>query len=284
MTSSLSSSALLFERMHLQPLAHEFDTLYRSEHRYGGFGRVVRTLDPALPGEVEPFSFLSGDLLHHIADELALRSDQTVADLGCGRGGPGLWLARRAGAELVGIDCSAVAVAQARHRAIAFGMQDRSRFVVNDLTATGLADASASAAVSIDALQYPVDRRAAVAEARRLLRRGGRLVLTGWHPRHADDLRVPPRHRVTDWPSVLRAGGFAEIGCHTRSVWDDAYLCIYRSALQIGDPGPDAGARRVAERGSATPARRPPAAAGRRHCGRRLNHRFKRLSVAAIAS
>jgi hypothetical protein len=33
--------------------------------------------------------------------------DQTMVDLGCGRGGPGLWLASRAGAHLIGIDASA---------------------------------------------------------------------------------------------------------------------------------------------------------------------------------
>ena len=41
------------------------------------------------------------------------------AFLGCGRGGPGLWLAQQAGAALVGVDLSPVAVDQAAARSAA---------------------------------------------------------------------------------------------------------------------------------------------------------------------
>jgi hypothetical protein len=44
-------------------------------------------------GEVEPFSFVSAALLGHLARALGLSPGETLVDLGCGRGGPGLWLA-----------------------------------------------------------------------------------------------------------------------------------------------------------------------------------------------
>ncbi|MFG1953962.1 class I SAM-dependent methyltransferase [Micromonospora sp. NPDC048830] len=226
------------DREHPTPSA-EFDALFHGEHRSGGFARVARLADPALPEEIEPFSFLSTDLLHHIASALALQPGDILADLGCGRGGPGLWLARDGHAKLVGIDFSPVAVAQARQRAALFGLDRNARFVTSELTATGLPDASVSAAVSIDAIQYAPGRTAAATEARRILRPGGRLVLTGWHPRTPGDPRLSARHRDTDWPAVLRTVGFTAVRCHTRTTWTDIYLRIYRTALQMGDPDGD---------------------------------------------
>lgn len=215
-----------------------FDALFRSEQHGGGFSKVAHLADPTLPPEVEPFSFLCSDLLRHIAASLVLRPDDTLVDLGCGRGGPGLWLASTAGVRLSGVDFSAVAVAQAQWRAVIFGLEE-ARFHTGDLTGTGLPNAMASAVVCIDALQYASDRTAAAAEARRLLRSDGRLVLTGWHPRTPGDPRLPDRHRHTDWPAVLRTAGFASVACHAQPTWSEAYLRIYRVALQLGEPGAD---------------------------------------------
>ncbi|MFG2227697.1 class I SAM-dependent methyltransferase [Streptomyces sp. NPDC048644] len=153
--------------------------------------------------------------------------------------GPGLWLARAAHADLVGVDFSPVAMAQARQRAATYAMKGKARFVVNDLTTTGLPHASMSAVVSIDALQYAHDRAAAVEEARRILRPGGRPVVTDWHPLSPGDPRLPKRHRHSDWPAVLHAAGFTTVECHARPAWTETYLRTYRVALHLGDLGPD---------------------------------------------
>jgi ubiquinone/menaquinone biosynthesis C-methylase UbiE len=79
-----------------------------------------------------------------------------------------------AGASLIGVDFSAVAVEQATAPADLFGLADRARFVVGDLTATGLPDATADAAVCVDAMHFPAEPCAAAAEAARILRRGVR--------------------------------------------------------------------------------------------------------------
>jgi ubiquinone/menaquinone biosynthesis C-methylase UbiE len=84
---------------------------------------------------------------------------------------------------LIGVDFSTVAVQQATDRAALFGLTDRARFVVGDLAATGLADGTADGVVSMDALHFAAKPTAAAREARRLLRPGGRLVMTNWQPR-----------------------------------------------------------------------------------------------------
>jgi SAM-dependent methyltransferase len=88
----------------------------------------------------------------------------------------------REGAVLIGVDFSTVAVQQATDRAALFGLTDRA-IVVGDLAATGLADGTADGVVSMDALHFAAKPTAAAREARRLLRPGGRLVMTNWQPR-----------------------------------------------------------------------------------------------------
>src|SRR6266536_1839389 len=97
------------------PFAADFDAAF-SASASPGIRRVWERAEPGLPAEVEPFSFVSASLLRHVLQAADLGPGQTLADLGCGRGGPGLWLAREAGASLVGVDFSPVAVEQAAHR------------------------------------------------------------------------------------------------------------------------------------------------------------------------
>lgn len=145
-----------------------------------------------------------------MAQALRLSRGQTLVDLGCGRGGPGLWLAREAGVSLTGVDFSPVAIDEATRRAALFGVTPCARFVVGDLTDTTLPDAHSDAAVSIDALHFAAGPAAAAAEARRILR-----------------------------PWLLHGAGFADIGIEERPEWHDLYTRVYRIALDLGDPRDD---------------------------------------------
>jgi ubiquinone/menaquinone biosynthesis C-methylase UbiE len=73
------------------------------------------------------------------------------------------------------MDFSSVVVGQATHRASLFGLAGRARFVIGDLARTGPPQASAAAAVSIDAFHFAADPAAAAREVRRVLRPGRRL-------------------------------------------------------------------------------------------------------------
>jgi hypothetical protein len=95
------------------PTAADFDQGFSAAAASPGLRRVWELAAPDLPREVEPFSFVSAALLRHVAQALGLSPGQTLIDLGRGRGGPGLWLAREADVWLVGVDFSPVAVDQA---------------------------------------------------------------------------------------------------------------------------------------------------------------------------
>jgi ubiquinone/menaquinone biosynthesis C-methylase UbiE len=220
------------------PTSAEFDRAFTAAATSPGVRRVWELAETGLPPQIEPFSFVTVSLLREVARALALSPGQTLVDLGCGRGGPGLWLAREAGVSLVGVDFSPVAVAQATGRATLFDLAGRARFVIGDLTGTGLPGASADAIVSIDAFHFAADPAAAAREARRVLRPGRRLVLTNWQPKTSDDPRLPGRSRV-DWPRLLRNAGFGDVELDARPEWHDAYTRVYRVALDLGDPGDD---------------------------------------------
>ena len=144
------------------------------------------------PVEVDPASSCTWTVLAGMVRGLRLRPGQTLVDLGCGNGGTGLWLARALNARLVGVDISPVAVGIAGERAPDFVAGGRAEFRTGSFEHTGLPDACADGAVSMDALPFTKDRTAALREVRRILRPGARAVFTGnrllpEHPRYAPD-------------------------------------------------------------------------------------------------
>jgi SAM-dependent methyltransferase len=131
------------------------------------------------PDEADPSTpILTRTGLRRIASELRVGPGATILDLGCGRGGPGLWIARETGAALVGIDLVPLAVEHAAARARDLGMHDRARFHLGDVAATGLPVAAFDGAVSVDVLLMISDKAAVFREVARLLRPGARFVFT----------------------------------------------------------------------------------------------------------
>ena len=220
------------------PTAADFDQAFPAAAASAGIRRVWGLAAPDLPPQVEPFSFVSADLLRHVAQACTFRRDRRSSiygadGAGLDRGWPGKPML-----SLVGVDFSPVAIDQAGHRAALFGLADRARFVVGDLTSTGLPDASADAAVSIDAFHFAADPAAAAAEDAGSSGQPGRLVLTNWQPKIPDDARLPVRSRI-NWPQLLHSAGFADIAMEDRAEWHDLFTRVYQIALDLADPRDD---------------------------------------------
>jgi ubiquinone/menaquinone biosynthesis C-methylase UbiE len=158
------------------------------------------------PAEADPRSFLTSTELRRLARDLDVGRGDTFIDLGCGEGGPALWVSRETGARVVGIDLVAVRIARARERAQELGLADDARFEVGDILATGLPDASVDAAMSVDVLWAVPDPAAAIGEVARILKPGARFVFTNW-----DRDRSPPGYPppVGDHRPLLDEAGFA---------------------------------------------------------------------------
>ncbi|WP_147455070.1 class I SAM-dependent methyltransferase [Saccharothrix australiensis] len=222
-------------------LPETFDDAFRSSARSEWLRREFpRLLDPELPPEVEPFSFVPASGLAEIASAVRVGPGDLLVDLACGRGGPGMWVARRVGAALCGVDGSSVAVAAATDRRDAFGLGSRARFAQGDLAATGLADGAADAVMCVDALQFAPDRDLVARELRRVLRPGGRLVLTCWEARLLGDACVVERFATLRCGEVLRAAGFADVEVVERPAWEERRRAVYDAALALG-PSEDVG-------------------------------------------
>lgn len=158
------------------------------------------------PEEVAPRSYITTPLLARIAESIAAQPGAKIIDLGCGRGGPGLWVARETGASLVGIDLSAVAIAQACLRAREFGWTGQAHFEVADLAQLRFSDRSFDAAMSVDVLWMVPQREAALREVARIIKPGARFVFTDW----ARDLARPGTPApVPDYRPLLGNAGLS---------------------------------------------------------------------------
>ena len=156
------------------------------------------------PDGLDPYSFITRTELERFAADLRVGEGETLVDLGCGRGGPGLWVAGASGADLIGVDISENALAAARARAGAMGLA--ADFRNGSFEATGLPTGMADAVMSVDALLFTPDKAAAARELRRIMRTGGRLVLTSWDY-HRQPAGRPPQ--VSDHRPLFERAGFS---------------------------------------------------------------------------
>jgi ubiquinone/menaquinone biosynthesis C-methylase UbiE len=168
------------------------------------------------PDGVDPHSLVSRSELERFARETRLAEGRTLVDLGCGRGGAGLWVATATGARLIGVDIAETALEAARARAEAMGLGARAEFSQGSFDETGLAEGVADAVMSVDALLFAVDKSAAAVEMRRIVRSGGRFVFTSWDY-HSQPIGRPPQ--VDDHRPLLKAAGFDVLAYDETTSW-----------------------------------------------------------------
>lgn len=162
-----------------------FDLIFEAVPRSATMRRIRQEVyGPDFPAELDAFSYVTAEQLRRFATELGVGPGDTFADLGCGCGGPGLWVARETGASIAGIDFSSAAIAQAESSAASFGVAERARYARADIASTGLPPGSVDAAMSVDVVQITPSRAAVFTEVARILRPGARFIFTklgsGW--------------------------------------------------------------------------------------------------------
>ncbi len=177
------------------------------------------------------------EAIPELAGELQLRPGSTLLDLACGRGAYGLLIAQKAGTSLIGVDFSAQALTEAREQAARMGVRN-ANFRVGGLTATGLPDASADAVLCTDAIQFPDEPAIAYGEIRRVLKPGGRVVLTCWEPFDRNDERLSLRVRRANPGAGLHQAGFTDVEVRDRPSWLAREHALWEETVTL-DPGDD---------------------------------------------
>jgi SAM-dependent methyltransferase len=116
-----------------------------------------------------------------LAERGGIGAGMRGVDLCCCSGAGMRFLVRfRSVAGMTGVDATEKVVERGRRRCEAAGVADRIRFVLAEVTKTGLPDRSADFVWGEDAWCYVEDKPKLVAEAARLLRPGGRIAFTDW--------------------------------------------------------------------------------------------------------
>ncbi len=150
--------------------------------------------------EVDQSSYVTRTDLENFVSNLAIGQGQSLLDLGCGRGGPGLWVASETGANLTGIDISELAVKHATNRVGEFDLKGEVRYQIGNFIHTGCANESFDGAMSVDALFFAPDKAAALREIARVLRPGACFVFTNY------EIQAP--FGVKDYGPILQEVGF----------------------------------------------------------------------------
>jgi cyclopropane fatty-acyl-phospholipid synthase-like methyltransferase len=159
-----------------------------------------------------------GAVLHMnrvLATMAGVRSGQRVLDAGCGVGGSAAWLAEHIRARVVGVNINLMQLDQARRLARVRRLEDRVEFHAADFCDTHLAAESFDVVWALESACYAEDKRAFLAEARRLLKSGGRLVVADAFLTR-DELAEDERRLVERWQAGWAIPGVVSVGQFTR--------------------------------------------------------------------
>jgi tocopherol O-methyltransferase len=156
-------------------------------------------------------------LLDVVAEQAVIGSGSRVVDIGCGYGAAARVLAER-GAEVTGVTISPV---QHRYAVEQGNGSGNPTFVLGDWLQNYLPSGAFDAAIAIESSEHMPDKRAFFAQAHRVLRPGGRLVICAWLAAEKPSRiakkwllepicregRMPHMGNVNDYRSLARAAG-----------------------------------------------------------------------------
>lgn len=169
---------------------------------------------------VETVAIATERLTDLVIEKIRTGSGKRVLDIGCGQGGAAVQLALATKAEVVGITISEEQVALASEYAASLGVQDLVSFRRADAMELPFGDAEFDAAFALESMIHMPDRSVVMREVNRVVRPGGRFVLTDMFERAAipaaerelvDALlrgfAMAPLPTAEDYPALMRAAG-----------------------------------------------------------------------------
>lgn len=148
------------------------------------FARSAEELNTEIRAEafgedIGQFSWTTADEHRRFQATLEIGPESRVLEVASGSGGPGLFLVRSSGCELVGIDIHEGGIEAATEAAHEEGIADRASFLLHDAQQPlPFADESFDAVICIDSMNHLFHRGAVFQEWSRVLADGGRFLFT----------------------------------------------------------------------------------------------------------
>lgn len=156
-----------------------------------------------------------------LAERACIGAGSQVADFCAGLAGPARYLAHKYGATITCIELNPHRAPGAADLTRQVGLARRVRIVRGDVMRVPLAAHTMDAVISQEALLHVPDKRAALSEAYRVLKRGGRLAFTDWAEhrrlRAADaesmwrGIAAQSVQSFDSYPQMLREIGFRNV-------------------------------------------------------------------------
>jgi tocopherol O-methyltransferase len=181
-----------------------------------------------------------------VAERLAVRSGDTLCDIGCGYGASAEFMGDRFAADVTGLSLSKRQIVVAQARVSRAGALE---FVQRDWLENGLPSARFDGAYAIESSEHMEDKSRFFGEAARVLRPGGRLVVCAWlASSRAGKLavqhllepicregRLPSMGSQQDYAAMAEAAGldlvsFEDISAQVRRTWT---ICARRLAWKL---------------------------------------------------
>jgi SAM-dependent methyltransferase len=153
--------------------------LYNATYSHFGEAVLARVRREAFGEDIGQNSWLTADECRTYCAWLCLGPDARLLEVGCGSGGPALFIARTTGARVTGVDINAHGIAAGNAMAHHQQLDARVHFEqVDASTALPFADAHFDALLCIDAINHLPDRLNVLREWRRVVKTEGRILFT----------------------------------------------------------------------------------------------------------